>query len=68
MVHILTSSSCDLTPAQIEALHVTMIPDMIAFGPDEQYRNNIEIDAPGLYRRLGPPRLCPAAPRCCACA
>ena len=52
MVHILTSSSCDLTPAQIEALHVTMIPDMIAFGPDEQYRNNIEIDAPGLYRRL----------------
>ena len=52
MVHILTSSSCDLTPDQIEPLGVTMIPDMIAFGPGEQYRNNIEIDAPTLYKRL----------------
>ena len=52
MVHILTNSVCDLTPRQIEELGVTAIPDCIAFGPNEQYRNNIEIDPPTLYRRL----------------
>ncbi len=51
MVHILTNSVCDLTPQQIEELGVTAIPDCIAFGPNEQYRNNIEIDPPTLSRR-----------------
>ena len=52
MVHILTNSVCDLTPQQLEELGVTAIPDTIAFSPTEQYRNNIEIDPPTLYRRL----------------
>ena len=52
MVHILTNSVCDLTPQQVEELGVTAIPDYIAFSPTEQYRNNIEIDPPTLYRRL----------------
>ena len=52
MVHILTNSVCDLTPQQVKELGVTAIPDYIAFGPAEQYANNIEIDPPTLYRRL----------------
>ena len=36
MVRVFTNSVCDLTPAQAEELGVTMIPDMIAFGPGEQ--------------------------------
>ena len=52
MVHILPNSVCDLTPQQVEELGVTAIPDYIAFSPTEQYRNNIEIDPPTLYRRL----------------
>ena len=52
MVHILTNSACDLTLSQAEELGVTIIPDYIAFSPTEQYRNNIEIDPPPLYRRL----------------
>lgn len=52
MVHILTNSACDLTLPQAEELGVTIIPDYIAFSPTEQYRNNIEIDPPTLYRRL----------------
>ena len=52
MVRVFTNSVCDLTPAQAEELGVTMIPDMIAFGPGEQYRNNEQIDPPTLYKKL----------------
>lgn len=29
-----------------------MIPDVIVFSPEEQYLNNLDVDAPTLYRRL----------------
>lgn len=52
MVRIFTNSVSDLTPEQAAELGVTMIPDIIAFGPREQYRNNEQIDPPTLYRKL----------------
>lgn len=52
MVKIVTNSVCDLAPGAAQALGVTMIPDIIAFSMEEQYRNNEEIDPPRLYQRL----------------
>lgn len=52
MVKIFTNSVSDLTPQYAQELGVTMIPDIIAFSAEEQYRNNEEIDPPALYRRL----------------
>lgn len=52
MVKIFTNSVCDLSPQYAQELGVTMIPDMIAFSPEEQYRNTVDIDPPTLYRRL----------------
>ena len=52
MVRVLTNSVCDLTPQQAQELGVTVIPDVLAFGPQEQYLNNVQIDPPTLYKRL----------------
>lgn len=52
MVKIFTNSVSDLTPQYAQELGVTMIPDIIAFSAEEQYRNNEDIDPPALYRRL----------------
>ena len=52
MVRVFTNSVCDLTPDQARELGVTVIPDVIAFGPGEQYLNNVEIDPPALYEKL----------------
>lgn len=52
MVKVLTNSVCDLTLEDAQKLGITMIPDMIAFSMEEQYRNNLDIDPPALYRRL----------------
>ena len=35
MVRVFTNSVCDLTPDQARELGVTVIPDVIAFGPGE---------------------------------
>ena len=56
MVRVFTNSVCDLTPDQARELGVTVIPDVIAFGPGEQYLNNVEIDPPALYENPAPPK------------
>jgi len=51
-VRIFTNSVSDLSPALAAEYGVTLIPDVIAFGPQEQYLNNIDIDPPTLYQKL----------------
>ena len=52
MVYVFTNSVSDISPALARAEGVTLIPDVIAFGPGEQYLNNVDIDPPTLYRKL----------------
>ncbi len=52
MVYIFTNSVSDISPALARAEGVTLIPDVIAFGPQEQYLNNVDIDPPTLYQKL----------------
>lgn len=51
-VRIFTNSVSDLSPALAAEYGVTLIPDVIAFGPEEQYLNNVDITPPELYRKL----------------
>ncbi len=50
-VKIFTNSAADLTPAQLEKLGVSMIPDILLFG-ETPYRNAVDIDPPTLYQKL----------------
>ena len=52
MVRIFTNSVSDISPQLAAESGITLIPDVIAFGPQEQYLNNIDIDPPTLYRKL----------------
>ena len=51
-VRVFTNSVSDLSPEWAEKEGIILIPDTIAFGEQEQYLNNIDIDPPALYRRL----------------
>ncbi|MGI5894502.1 MAG: DegV family protein [Candidatus Merdivicinus sp.] len=51
-VRIFTNSVSDLSPEWAEQEGITLIPDVIAFSPSEQFLNNIHISPPELYRRL----------------
>ena len=51
-VRIFTNSSSDIAPKWAEEEGIILIPDMVLFGPEEQYRNNIDIDPPAMYKRL----------------
>ena len=51
-VKIITTSGCDLTFAEAESLGITMIPDWVIFGEDEQLRNNIDILPDTFYSRI----------------
>ena len=51
-VRIFTNSVSDISPQFAAEEGISIIPDVIAFGPEEQYLNNIEIDPPTLYRKL----------------
>lgn len=52
MVRVFTNSVSDIPPALAQAEGVTLIPDVIAFGPGEQYLNNVDIGPPALYKKL----------------
>lgn len=52
MVKILANSACDLTPEMARQCGLTLIPDIVVFSPQEQYRNTVDIDAQEFYRRL----------------
>lgn len=51
-VQIITTSAAELTPSQAKAEGILLIPDYLAFGPGEQYRSNMDLEPPELYRRL----------------
>lgn len=51
-VQILTNSVSDMSPALAQREGVILVADTIAFGPQEQYLNNVDIDPLGLYRKL----------------
>ena len=52
MVKVVANSACDLTPAVAKELGLTMIPDMLVFSPEEQYRNSVDIGPEEFYRKL----------------
>lgn len=48
---VLTDSASSFTPAEAEAMNVTMLPITVIFG-DQEYLENVTITAPEFYRRL----------------
>lgn len=50
-VAIFTNSVSDISPALAEAYGIHIVPDIILFDTEE-YRNNIDIDPPTLYKKL----------------
>lgn len=52
MVAIVTNTICDLTTEMAEEYGIYMIPDLVIFSENEQFKNNIEIDPPTFYKRL----------------
>ena len=51
MIHIVTDSTADLSPAQSEALGVTVVPLTIRFG-DEQFLDGVDLDSDAFYAKL----------------
>ena len=51
MLHIVTDSTSDLTPAEAEQLGVTVVPLTVRFG-EEQFRDGLDLDADAFYARL----------------
>lgn len=51
MLHIVTDSTSDLTPAEAERLGVTVVPLTVRFG-EEQFRDGLDLDADAFYARL----------------
>ena len=60
-VKIITTSGCDLSYKEIESLGITMIPDWVIFGEDEQYRNNIDILPEEFYSRIATDKVLPTS-------
>lgn len=50
-VRIVTDSSCDLDPADIERLDIEVVPLSIRFGNDE-FEDRTELSAPGFYKLM----------------
>jgi DegV family protein with EDD domain len=50
-IHVVTDSTCDLTPEIMEGLDITVVPLSIYFG-DEELLDGVDIDAPTFYKRL----------------
>lgn len=50
-LHVVTDSTCDLTPELLEGLDITVVPLTLYFG-DEEFRDGVDIDAPAFYERL----------------
>jgi DegV family protein with EDD domain len=51
MLHLVTDSTSDLTPADAAALGVTVVPLTVRFG-EQQFRDGVDLDAPTFYARL----------------
>src|ERR1700674_2689457 len=63
-VHVVTDSSCDLAPAEIEALGVEIVPLTIRFGADE-YTDGKNLSVGDFYDRMAnsdalPQTACPS--------
>lgn len=52
MIRILTDSTADFSAAQQQELGVHVVPLNVNFGPDEVYRDGIDLDAEEFYERL----------------
>ncbi len=51
MIHIVTDSTCDLPPARIGRLPITVVPLYINVG-DQGYRDGVDMSREAFYRRL----------------
>lgn len=51
-VRVFTNSVSDISPEWAETEGITLIPDVIAFGTQEQYLNNVDINPVQLYQKL----------------
>ena len=63
-VHVVTDSSCDLAPEEIEALDVEIVPLTIRFGADE-YTDRLDLDVGAFYDMMArsdelPQTACPS--------
>lgn len=52
MVKIVANSACDLSRELAEQYGLTIVPDMVVFSPEEQYRNALDLEPEQFYRRL----------------
>ena len=51
MIHLVTDSTSDISPADAQALGVHVVPLIVRFG-DEQFRDGVDIDADAFYAKL----------------
>ncbi len=51
MIHLVTDSTSDFTPAECKSLGVRSVPLTVRFG-DEQFRDGIDLSTDDFYRRL----------------
>lgn len=51
-IRILTDSTADFTQEEVRALGLTVIPLNVNFGPDEVYRDGLDLDLREFYERL----------------
>ena len=51
MIHLVTDSTSDITPAEAQTLGVTLVPLVVRFGED-QYRDGVDLDADAFYGLL----------------
>jgi fatty acid-binding protein DegV len=63
-VHVVTDSSCDLAPAEIEPLDVEIVPLTIRFGADE-YTDRLDLSVADFYDMMArtdelPQTACPS--------
>lgn len=52
-VRILTDSTADFSAREAKALELTVIPLNVNFGPDEIYRDGVDLSPQQFYRKLG---------------
>jgi DegV family protein with EDD domain len=51
VIHLVTDSTSDISPSDVQALGVHVVPLIVRFG-DEQYRDGVDIDADQFYAKL----------------
>lgn len=51
-VRVVTDSTAELAPSEAEALGVTVVPLYVTFGPQEVYRDGVDLSVDDFFRKL----------------